>query len=110
MEPTAATASTVKAAASASTVKAAAASTVTSSVIAGDCRDVRHDAKRAHRNACRQNAYRSLLHGTFPTESTKAVGVAARATTPRTSPITVGVAARANTATSPITTVSAASF
>jgi hypothetical protein len=22
----------------------------------GKCRDVRHDAKRAHRNACRQNA------------------------------------------------------
>ena len=43
-----------------------------------DCRDVRHDAKRAHRNACRQNAYRSLLHGTFPTRSSKAVGVAAR--------------------------------
>jgi len=33
----------------------------------GDCRDVRHYAKRAHRNACGENAYRSLLHGTFPT-------------------------------------------
>jgi hypothetical protein len=41
----------------------------------GDCRSVRDDAKRAHRNACRQNAYRSLLHGTFPTRSSKAVGV-----------------------------------
>jgi hypothetical protein len=25
------------------------------------------ERKRARRNACRQNAYRSLLHGTFPT-------------------------------------------
>jgi len=41
----------------------------------GDCRSVRDDAKRAHRNACRQNTYRSLLHGTFPTRSSKAVGV-----------------------------------
>jgi hypothetical protein len=42
----------------------------------GDCRDVRHDAKRAHRNACRQNAYRSFLHGTIPSRSSKAVAVA----------------------------------
>jgi hypothetical protein len=38
----------------------------TPTAMPGDCRDVRHDAKRAHRDACRQNAYRSLLHGTFP--------------------------------------------
>jgi hypothetical protein len=76
----------------------------------GDCRDVRHDAKRAHRKACRQNAYRSFLHGTIPSRSSKAVAVAARATATRTLPITVGVAARATTAISHITTVSVASF
>jgi hypothetical protein len=32
----------------------------------GDCRGVRDDAKRANRNACRQNTYCSLLHGVFP--------------------------------------------
>jgi len=32
----------------------------------GDCGGIRDDAKRAHRDACRQNAYRSFLHGTFP--------------------------------------------
>jgi hypothetical protein len=35
---------------------------------AGDCRGVRNDAKRANRNACHQNAYRSRRHGTLPTE------------------------------------------
>jgi hypothetical protein len=30
----------------------------------GECRDVRHDAKRAHRNAHRQNSY-CFLHGAF---------------------------------------------
>lgn len=34
----------------------------------GKCRDVRHDAKRTHRYARRQNSYHSLLHGTFPTQ------------------------------------------
>jgi hypothetical protein len=73
MEPTAA-ASTVKATASTSTVKAAAtASTVTttSSVTAGDCRDVRHEAKRAHRDARCQNAYCFPLHVAFPNRSPK---------------------------------------
>jgi hypothetical protein len=37
----------------------------------GKCRDIRHGAKRAHRNARGQNAYRSLLHGTFPTRRSK---------------------------------------
>jgi hypothetical protein len=32
----------------------------------GECRDVRHDAKRAHRNARCQNAYSFLLHGVLP--------------------------------------------
>jgi hypothetical protein len=36
-----------------------------------DCRDVRHYAKRANRNAGRQNAYRSLLHRTSPLEVLK---------------------------------------
>jgi len=74
---------TTKSAASASTPVPAAA---TSSAMPGDCGGIRDDAKRAHRDACRQNAYRSLLHGTFPTRSSKAVGVAARATTARISP------------------------
>jgi len=52
----------------------------------GDCRSVRHDAKRANRNACRQNSYRSLRHGTLPTRNSKAVGVAAGATTARACP------------------------
>jgi hypothetical protein len=33
----------------------------------GECRDVRHDAKRAHRNAHRQNSY-CFLHGASPIE------------------------------------------
>jgi hypothetical protein len=60
-------------AASAPTV--AAASATTTATLSGECRDVRHHAERAHRDTCRQNAYRSLLHGTFPTRSSKAVGV-----------------------------------
>ena len=31
----------------------------------GKCRGFRHDAKRAHRNARRQNSYHFLLHGAF---------------------------------------------
>ena len=65
----------------------------------GKCRTVRDDAKRANRNAGRQNSYRSLGHGTLPTRNSKAVGVAAPATTARTSPHLTF-----------ITTVSAASF
>ena len=38
-------------------------------------RDVRHDAKRAHRNARRQNAYCSFAHSAIPTRSSKTVGV-----------------------------------
>jgi hypothetical protein len=63
------------------------AATTTPSAMPGDCGGIRDDdAKRAHRDACRQNAYRSLLHRLFPTRSSKAVGVPARATTARTSP------------------------
>ena len=72
------TASAMPATTTAPTVKSAASATAsTPSAMPGDCRDVRHDAKRAHRYACRQNAYRSLRHGAFPTRSSKAVGVAA---------------------------------
>jgi hypothetical protein len=71
-KPTASTAPSVAAASTAPSVAAASASAFAAP---GDCRSVRDDAKRAHRNACRQNAYRSLLHGTFPTRSSKAVGV-----------------------------------
>ena len=42
-------------------------------------RDVRHDAKRGHRNARRQNAYCSFAHSAIPIRSSKTVGVAARA-------------------------------
>ena len=38
---------------------------------AGDCGGIRDDAKRAHRDACRQNADRSLLHGMSPLEVLK---------------------------------------
>jgi hypothetical protein len=70
------TAPAVKSTASTATPVKSTAPTSTSAFAApGDCRSVRDDAKRAHRNACRQNAYRSLLHGTFPTRSSKAVGV-----------------------------------
>jgi hypothetical protein len=68
----------------ASTAPAVKSTASTPTAMPGDCRDVRHDAKRAHRNACRQNAYRSLLHGTLLTRSSEAIGVAARATTART--------------------------
>ena len=58
------------------------AATTTPSAMPGDCGGIRDDAKRTHRDACRQNAYRSLLHGTFPTRSSKAVGVWRRARQP----------------------------
>jgi hypothetical protein len=61
----------------------------------GECRDVRHDAKRAHRNAHRQNSY-CFLHGASPIEVLKP-SLAARAATDVTS-------------TSHLTTISAASF
>jgi hypothetical protein len=77
------TAPAVKATASTPTAVPAAA---TATPMPGDCRDVGRDAKRAHRNACRQNAYRSFVHGTLLTRSSEAIGAAARATTARTSP------------------------
>jgi hypothetical protein len=73
--PTVAAASTAPSVAAASTAPSVAAASASAFAAPGDCRSVRDDAKRAHRNACRQNAYRSLLHGTFPTRSSKAVGV-----------------------------------
>jgi hypothetical protein len=63
-----ASAPTAMPAASATTPMPAA---TTPTAMSGDCRDVRHNAKRAHRNACRQNAYRSLLHRTSPLEVLK---------------------------------------
>ena len=59
----------VKSTASSKPMSAPAAKSMTTATTAtpsGKCRDVRHDAKRAHRNARRQNSYRSLLHGAFP--------------------------------------------
>jgi hypothetical protein len=52
----------------------------TPSAMPRDCGGIRDDAKCAHRDACRQNAYRSPLHGTFPTRSSKVVGAAANRT------------------------------
>ncbi len=40
--------------------------TATPAARPSDCGGIRDDAKRTHRDACRQNAYRSLFHGTFP--------------------------------------------
>ncbi len=77
------TASAAPAATSASAAPAATATTAATPF--GKCRTVRDDAKRANCNAGRQNSYRSLSHGTFPTRNSKAVDVAARATTARTS-------------------------
>jgi hypothetical protein len=82
------------------TTTAMAATTVTTTAMAaatpmGECRDVRHDAKRAHRNAHRQNSY-CFLHGASPIEVLKP-SLAARAATDVTS-------------TSHLTTISAASF
>ena len=99
-----ATASTVKSSSKpAARVKSTAPTSASASASAfaapGDCRSVRDDAKRANRNAGRQNSYRSLGHGTLPTRNSKAVGVAAPATTARTSPHLTF-----------ITTMSAASF
>ncbi len=68
------------------TAMAAATTAMAAATPMGECRDVRHDAKRAHRNAYRQNSYRFLPHGAFPTRSSKIVGVAARAATARTPP------------------------
>jgi hypothetical protein len=45
--------------------------TATTATLSGECRDVRHDAKRANRNACRQNSYCFLPHGAFPNRSLK---------------------------------------
>jgi hypothetical protein len=45
----------------------------TTATLSSECRDVRHHAERANRNARGQNAYCSLLHGRFPTRSSKTV-------------------------------------
>src|SRR5262249_27089243 len=52
----------------ASTVNPTASTSATTPFAKCKCRPVRHEAKRGHRNAGRQNAYRSLRHGTLPTE------------------------------------------
>jgi hypothetical protein len=49
-------------------------------------RDVRHNAKRGHRNARRQNAYCSFAHSAIPTSSSKTVGVGGACITAQTSP------------------------
>jgi hypothetical protein len=51
----------------AAAVKPAETAAATSATTSGKCGDIRHGAKRAHRNTCRQNGYRSLFHGTIPT-------------------------------------------
>jgi hypothetical protein len=61
--------------ASTSTAVPTATATSTPTAMSGDCRDVRHKAKRAHRNACRQNAYRSLCHGMIPTRTAVSAGL-----------------------------------
>jgi hypothetical protein len=76
MKPSKPTAATVKpSAATTSAVKPSASATPS-----GKCGDFRHDAKRAHCNARRQNSYHSLLHGAFPTRSSKFVAARARLT------------------------------
>jgi hypothetical protein len=64
------------------TTTAMAATTVTTTTVTtttmpatpmGECRAVRHDAKRANRNARCQNTY-CLPYGAFPTRSSKTVG------------------------------------
>jgi hypothetical protein len=77
------------------TVTTATTPTMAAATPMGECRDVRHDAKRAHRNAHRQNSY-CFLHGASPIEVLKP-SLAARAATDVTS-------------TSHLTTISAASF
>jgi hypothetical protein len=75
MPPTAAP-TTMPAASTPATTPAASsttATTATTATLSGECSDVRHHAERANRNARGQNAYRSLLHGTFPTRSSKAL-------------------------------------
>jgi hypothetical protein len=94
------TASGVATAMTTTTVTTTAMATATTPTMAaatpmGECRDVRHDAKRAHRNAHRQNSY-CFLHGASPIEVLKP-SLAARAATDVTS-------------TSHLTTISAASF
>jgi hypothetical protein len=44
----------------------------TASTASCDCRSVRDDAKRANRNARRQNTYCFLVHGGFPQSTSKA--------------------------------------
>jgi hypothetical protein len=47
--------------------------TATTATPSGECRDVRHHAERANRNARGQNSYCFFPHGTFPTRSSKAL-------------------------------------
>jgi hypothetical protein len=78
-EPTASatmkpTASTVKAASTPTTMPTAATTMPTAATPMGECRAVRHDTKRANRNARCQNTYCFLLHGAFPTRSSTVGG------------------------------------
>jgi hypothetical protein len=59
--------------ASATTPTAAAAS-ATTATLSGECRDIRHHAERANRNARCQNSYCFLLHGGSPIEVQKRFG------------------------------------
>jgi hypothetical protein len=54
-----------------STMPTAAPTSASAFAAPGDCRSVRDEAKRANRNACCQNTYRSLLHGKSPLEVLK---------------------------------------
>jgi hypothetical protein len=53
------------------TVAAASATAASTATLSGECRDVRHHAERANRNARSQNSYCFLLHGAFPNRSSK---------------------------------------
>jgi hypothetical protein len=53
------------------TVAAASATAASTATLSGECRDVRHHAERANRDARSQNSYCFLLHGAFPNRSSK---------------------------------------
>jgi hypothetical protein len=55
------------------TAGAASATTATTATLSGECRDIRHHAERANRNARCQNSYCFLLHGGSPIEVPKAL-------------------------------------
>ena len=80
---TAATVKPTKSAAAATTVKPTEAtapamkSAEPTAAASGKRGHVRHDAMRAHRNACCQNTYRSLLHRTFLTRTTACAALTA---------------------------------